>query len=151
MTAEKISKKLVLGKVDYDQPGHKTNVAELEWEWDGTRFSMSGAIWDSRHHDYLAGGQCVDTVAAYFPDNQKVQRMLRIWKDWHLNDLTAGTPEQEAELKKHKFPGYPKSHYEWALEVLTEAGLQPHNGYSYGSQWLTRTVPPEIVAEIESW
>jgi len=52
---------------------------------------------------------------------------------------------------------YPKSHYDAVKEFLTVAGLQPdpnyiHNGkpYSYGSAWLMRELPAEIVAEVEA-
>lgn len=75
----------------------------------------------------------------------KLNEFLRVWRKWHLNDMKAGTPAQTAELEKHKFPGYPKSHYDWALEVLTQAGLQPDNGYSYGSAWLKVEVPNEVL------
>jgi hypothetical protein len=48
-------------------------------------------------------------------------RFLDIWDRWHLNDMKAGTPEQQAELGKHVFPGYPTSHYSWACEILQQA------------------------------
>jgi hypothetical protein len=76
----------------------------------------------------------------------KVAEFLAVWRAWHLNDMKAGTPEQEAELKRHTFPGYPVSHYDWAKETLRAAGLQPHNGYCYGSKWLRVEVPAEVVA-----
>jgi hypothetical protein len=72
------------------------------------------------------------------------------WDRWHLNDMKAGTPAQEAELRKHEFPGYPVSHYDWSREVLTKAGLQPDNGYSYGSKWLREEVPKFVVDFLES-
>lgn len=73
-----------------------------------------------------------------------------VWKRWHLNDMKAGTPAQQAELEKHKFPGYPLSYYTWACEVLEAASLQPDNGYSYGSKWLKEEVPETTIAFLRS-
>lgn len=78
-----------------------------------------------------------------------LKRFLEVWNAWHLNDMQAGTPRQTAEVERRKadFPGYPKSHYEWALEILKEAGLQPDpdTGYSYGSKWLKVEVPEDVL------
>lgn len=83
-------------------------------------------------------------------DKAMLSQFVNVWKCWHLNDMNAGTPEQKAELAKHKFPGYPLSHFEWARGVLTAADLQPHNGYSYGSKWLRQEVPAEVVAFLQA-
>lgn len=79
-----------------------------------------------------------------------LQKFFEVWREWHLNDMQAGTPAQEAELKKHKFPGYPVDHFDWAKETLTKAGLQPDNGYSYGSKWLRIEVPDEVLEFLKS-
>lgn len=147
------------GKVDYNKSGRKNCRAAFTWEFDGERFSMQAEIWNPRGTDIYCGGQCVDTVAAYFPHNKKVQRMLAIWREWHLNDMQAGSPAQRAELKKHDFAASgASSHFLWAQLILHDAGLEPdpgytHNGkpYRYGSAWLTKPIPPEVVAEIEGW
>lgn len=80
----------------------------------------------------------------------KLKQFFEVWKRWHLNDMKAGTPEQEAELKTHTFPDYPVSHYDWASQVLKDAGLNPHNGYMYGSSWLKEEVPAEVIKFLES-
>jgi hypothetical protein len=78
-------------------------------------------------------------------NREKAERFIAIWNEWHLNDMKAGTPAQEAELKNHTWPGYSVSHYNWACKVLSEAGLQPDNGYSYGSAWLKVDVPEDVL------
>ena len=136
--------------------------AEIEWSLENGRFSMSAGIWDRRQRDYVTCGQCVDTVAALFPNDAKAQRMKAIWEEWHLNDMTAGSRAQHAYLKAHpldpKDYNYPKSYYTAAVDALKGAGLHPdesyiHNGkpYAYGTAWLTRELPKEVIAEIESW
>ncbi len=98
-------------------------------------------------------GQIRDFVISTYAegwDKAKAEQFRTIWNQWHLNDMQAGTPAQTTELAKHQFPGYPKSHYEWAKEVLTAAGLQPDNGYSYGSAWLKVDVPEWVLLFLAS-
>lgn len=149
-----------LGKCDADGNGRNVNEAYITWSYDGTTFSMCAEVWQANKRDIIRGGQCVDTVAAFFPHNKKAQRMVEIWKRWHLNDLTAGSPAQEAWLREHRdeFPGYPVSHYTWVAEQLAAAGLNPDPNYlykgqpyKYGHAWLKEELPAEVRAEIESW
>lgn len=152
----------VLGMVDYARSGKANCEAAITWSLKDGRFSMCAEIWNSRKTDILCGGQCVAEVAARFPSDAKAQRMLAIWKEWHLNDMKAGSPAQAAFLKsfperQHYEDGF-GSHFEWALAKLTEAGINPdpgflHNGkpYSYGSAWLKVELPSEVEAEIKSW
>lgn len=87
-----------------------------------------------------------------------LRKFLLAWHDYHLNDMCAGSPAQRAELARHT-PRYtyPKTHCDWALETLTAAGLQPdasylHNGkpYSYGSAWLRREVPKDVLDMLQA-
>lgn len=81
-------------------------------------------------------------------DFERTEHFLALWDRWHLNDLTAGSPAQETWVREHavEFPGYPKSHYEWACEGLAAAGLHPDNGYKYGSARLKEEVPEHVLA-----
>ncbi len=140
-----------VGVCEYEGPGSK-NAAYITWRLEDGRFSMCAHIWDRRKRDHIAGGQCVDAVADLFPGNEKVQRMRAIWERWHLNDMCAGSPAQEEYLRAHPVEyKYPESHYDKACEVLRAVGLHPDNGYLYGSRWLREELPPEVLAEIESW
>lgn len=154
--------RLVLGKVDYNKSGRKNCEAAIAWELKDGRFSMYAEIWNPRKTDCYTCGQCVDTVAAFFPHNKTAQRMLAIWREWHLNDMSAASPAQRAYLDSlgewtQGREGY-DDHYSWERNKLHEAGLSPdpsfmRNGkpYEYGSAWLMRTVPDAILAEIKSW
>lgn len=143
----------VLGKVDYNGTGRKNCEVAMTWSLQAGRFSMCAEIWNPRKTDCYQCGQCIDTVVAYFPDDAKAQRMLAIWREWHLNDMDAGSPAQRAWLKANPTHGY-----EASCVALAGAGLNPdpgyvHNGqpYRYGHAWLKRDLPVEVVAEIESW
>lgn len=103
--------------------------------------------------------QAVNISAAPGWNQAKIQRFLKIWQRWHLNDMRAGSPRQEAYLRerineyiKEKEATY-VSHYDWATRVLNDAGLNPdreYMGYKYGIAWLTEPLPPDVVAWLEA-
>lgn len=88
-------------------------------------------------------------VTAYAPGWSAglVRKFRATWERWHLNDMKAGTPAQDAVLARRKaeYKGYPQSHYDWALQVLAEEGLASDNGYRYGSKWLKEEVPQDVI------
>ena len=42
------------GKIDYNQTGKKINLATVEVNFDGTRFSASGNVWNSKQTDCIS-------------------------------------------------------------------------------------------------
>lgn len=155
-------KRYILGKVDYNRNGRKDCEAAFTYTLESNRFSMCAEIWNPRKTDIYVGGQCCEEVAAYFPNDKQAQRMLEIWRRWHLNDMKAGSPAQMQYLKENPIPpedyAHPASYYTVASLVLERAGLNPdpdylHEGkpYEYGSAWLKEELPPEIVQEIITW
>lgn len=151
---------IALGKIDYNRSGRRNCLATLEINWDGVRFSASANVWNPRQTDIYMGGQCLEEVCALFPNDTRAQAVLVLWRHWHLNDMRAGSPAQEAWLEANPIkPVYPQSYYELACEALAAAGLNPdptylHEGkphaYAYGSAWLKREIPADVVAEIEA-
>ena len=151
-----------LGKIDYNRSDRRNCAVTLEIALEGTsagwRFSACASIWNPRRTDIYAGGQMVEEACAYFPHDKRAQRVLALWRAWHLNDMKAGSPAQEAWLAANPVTAvYPESHYDKASAALAAAGLNPdpdylHNGipYRYGSAWLKRDIPADVVAEIES-
>ncbi|UOF78291.1 restriction alleviation protein lar [Caudoviricetes sp.] len=128
-----------IGKVDGYGNGRKRCLAELEWRLEDGNFAMSGKIWNHVRSDIITGGQCVDTIAKYFPENKKVQQMLAIWERWHLNNMKAGC-EHQRTLGWEK-DGYDKHPCEPC----------PICGYRYGSAWLKEELPADVVNTILSW
>lgn len=163
----------VLGKCDYNNSGRKNCEAAFTWELKSGRFSLCAEIWNPRKTDIYCGGQCIEEVLKYFPHDKHAQAMTRVWRQYHLNDMKAGSPAQEAHLKANAAEwelaqANGVNHYDWALATLEAAGLQPDESflyggiegqehikerkpYSYGSAWLTESIPPAVIAEIESW
>ena len=158
----KETRKIFLGYTDYEFPGKKVNSvwAEITLK-DDKYFSASAHIRDSNRGDYLIGGQCLDTINDNCPDikaNPIWQKIYRLWKLYHLNDMHAGTVEQEEALDKwcalsednsiQSVKGYDK-----ACEYLKSIGLYEveYNGkpYRYGSGWLKRDIPEEDLNQIK--
>jgi hypothetical protein len=78
-------------------------------------------------------------------DAELEAKFIAVWERWHLNDMKAGTPAQEQFLRDTPI-GPCASHYLAALAALTAAGLNPDNGYKYGSAWLREEVPEDVIA-----
>lgn len=123
------------------------------------KLSISGVCWGS------CGQINIGTDASDFEefapqwDKAKVDKFFAVWERWHLNDMRAGSPAQEAFLRENPISfEYPQSHYNCAKMALAEAGLQPDTGhinrdgkpYSYGSSWLYEELPAEIIAWLEA-
>lgn len=93
------------GKVDANHHGRKINevVVEVEYrarENDGKMvFSSSGEVWNSKRTDIIMGGQCLDSLKKYIPNNILLNTIVHLWERNHLNDMHAGTREQEKCLK----------------------------------------------------
>jgi len=102
----------------------------------------SGQNYDEIYNQYIVGNP-------EFPKKAELARIIEIWKEYHLNDLTPGTPKQ-MEALKGKSLGYKE-----AVEYLKTLKLDVDNGYSYGSAWLMTQIPHGIVAELydlmETW
>jgi hypothetical protein len=84
-------------------------------------------------------------------DADKVKYLREVWDEWHLNNLTAGSPAQREWLANNP-AGLPGFDYDARKDALSKAGLEPdasylHNGkpYSYGSAWLKREVPDDVL------
>jgi len=100
-----------LGKVDGYGNGQKSCAVEIEIEVrhvtghphdsvthepleEYDALSISGSVWNHQRTDILSGGQNYEELAALFPFSKRVRRIIEIWREWHLNDLTAGCAHQ---------------------------------------------------------
>lgn len=94
MTATAINKTLLVGKTD------KGGDVEIEVQLEDGRLSIVGNVWLKSRRDIEAGGQLEDGIREYLASQtmpeEKLSRILAIWKRWHLNDLKAGCGHQRA-------------------------------------------------------
>lgn len=136
-------------------------------QFDGERLSITGVEGPRSNGDALGGCGQINmslreedrsewTYNAGW-DAAMMDQLLKVWDRWHLNDTTAGTPEQEAFIRDVQAK-HPEWRYEYtqACDLLSGAGLyvaeHPEQmvwgvgrGYRYGHSWLKETVPSEVI------
>lgn len=141
-------RKFNFGKIDFYGSGRKINLVEVEVELsDKGVFTASGTIWNSKKTDCVCGGQCLDEVAKHVKSD-KFKKIYRLWKQYHLNDMHAGTVRQEEALDAAGLTNY-ANNYRKCCDYLESIGLLVDDGYKFGTGWLKRDIPVEDVAEIE--
>ncbi|MEK6829434.1 MAG: hypothetical protein AABY15_04855 [Nanoarchaeota archaeon] len=111
----------------------------LKEEEKGLVFSMSG--------DYCgSSGQCFDEVK---PANEYQRKLIKLWKKYHLNNLHAGTKNQEEALKG--FEGDYTAYCERLKELnLYEVTLKNGIKYKYGSGWLFNELPSSFENDLKN-
>jgi hypothetical protein len=72
--------------------------ASVEWELKDGNFSASGSI--KYKNGGESGGQNLETLAREYPANEKLLRIVAVWRKWHLNDMNAGFPVQHDEINR---------------------------------------------------
>lgn len=75
---------------------HERGECYITWSIKDGKFSMCAERWLPSKRDIEEGGQCVDRIASYFPNDAKAQRMVAVWNRWHLNDMRAACEHQRA-------------------------------------------------------
>ena len=127
--------------------GNYRNYETLENIKDPLELSICGA--------YRLGGcscQNLKTILGY-ADRVKAEdiklflSVCNIWELYHLNTLQVGTRKQEEEIKR-RFSSYPG--YDEACKYLEDQNLLIDRGYKYGSSWLVKALPVEIVNLIKA-
>jgi hypothetical protein len=166
------SRKISLGKIAYSNPKRKANEVSLSLRLDlhtqkqnrtidleniseYVTLSIVGNIWNTRKTDILSGGQNLEEIAKYFPDNKDIQRIVEIWRMYHLNDMRAGTRKQKNAIDTALRILGEKYTYDKACEILKYqnenykfSNLYNDLGYIYGSSWLVEIIPSEIREEV---
>lgn len=113
-------------------------------------FSASGSILEKDDYIYTitSAGQNIDEIAKMYPNNKEVQTIKRLWKEYHLNDIQAGTTKQTRALKEWR--NRPKGwSYDEDSRYLAKKKLNPSGGYMYGSDWLVKEIPYSTLVEMK--
>jgi hypothetical protein len=74
--------------------------------------------------------------------------ILDLWNAWHLNDLTAGSIKQENCINQYLKENNKQYNYELACLILRSNSLYNDNGYIYGSAWLVKIVPENVIEKL---
>ena len=121
------------------------------------RLSISMGSWEKDHNGRwheATFGQSVSTVREFASREPArlapLLRLCEIWKEWHLNDLQAGTTLQMAAIGAARDGGkiQDSADYDTACLALKECGLYEDRGYEYGSKWLVKRLPRDITREV---
>ena len=131
---------------------------DLEITLENGCLTISGFLY---HSTMRAHGQIQDHIPILQPykfnkgwNLNKLNELIKIWNRWHLNNLRAGSPDQESALRNTQITG---DFYPQAVAYLKTLGLQPdHNylidgkPYSYGSRRLKEEIPEEVIKYLEA-
>lgn len=169
-------KVLTVGKVARQLDNVKSHVprncpvtleVELRQTDKGIEFSMCATFWNHMKTDCFMAGQCCDEVvplvwghgkpADSSPEfKAKVERMVEVWSLYHLNGMKAGTIEQEKALIEWR--GTQALHvvnFESTCNYLKSINLYEvevdGKPYKYGSGWLLRQIPQDVIDEVLAW
>lgn len=152
---------IACGKIDWLDRGKRDHKVKLEIGLDKNGegkwcFSLCGEVIDPKGR-MVACGQCLDEIFV-FKEMDPWRPLHTIWRDWHCNDLTPGSPKQEAAVRKWreqrrrsgKWNG--GCDYDEACKMLEKKGLLvdksfKYHGkpYRYGTAWLTREIPEAVI------
>lgn len=82
-------------------------------------------------------------------DQEIVRKLIDIWGNYHLNDLVPGCKLQEDTLIDFGLK-YDKYTYEKVCNYLNEKDVLYCNGYKYGSSWLYKSIPEDVISFLQS-
>ena len=170
---ETMHRKLKLGKVDYLGNGKKANAVEVDVElrkYEGGNgvpdylvFSACGDIWNHIHTDIYCGGQCLDEIYKFKKANKQFRKVYDWWNEYHLNDMNAGTREQEKAIDEWKARGntydydkvcdYLKFIDMYEVPFYGYASGKKWNGelYKYGHGWVLNMIPEDVLEEMKAF
>lgn len=76
----------------------------------------------------------------------KVAKLHQIWKEYHLNDMQAGSPAQRAWIAQTGIVKYDDILAQMPADILHDA-TELRNGkpYTYGSAWLRMDIPADVL------
>lgn len=95
-------------------------------------------------------GQCLDSLDKYMQDSTLWKIIYRLWKEYHLNNLHAGTQKQEQILKEVFGELLVTMDYKDKCDCLAENGLFEDNGFKYGHGWYYKEIPSDDLAMIKA-
>lgn len=87
----------------------------------------------------------VDTLAEGWTVG-KVAKLHQIWKEYHLNDMQAGSPAQRAWIAQTGIVKYDDILAQMPADILHDA-TELRNGkpYTYGTAWLRMDIPADVL------
>lgn len=99
-------------------------------------------------------GQCKDLIeekVGNFKQSEQIiiRQILNIWNQYHLNDMNAGTKHQTELLSDFKCTSSTK-HYAEVCAFLERKDALYDGTYKYGTGWLYREIPEDVIEFLKS-
>ena len=122
--------------------------------------SITGNLYSHKFKDDVMGGQCLDHFVDWADQLDPINRntfnqLYTWWTTYHLNNMHAGTVEQELALMKKDPTLTYASNYDKAVEYLESIGMYEvplgKKTYKYGSDWLYRPIPDAVLNNMLSF
>lgn len=133
-----------------DRKGSTVEHEEVEGLW---VFAASGVVHSPSRSEFLSGGQNLDHLAdldKWAPgwSRPMTDDLLGWWQLLHLNDMEAGCAHQTVVWEDSTYGRRPALY-----DPKADTGTQPcpKTGYRYGTAWLMRTIPDDVVSEIRDF
>lgn len=158
--------KIDFGKISFSSKRKINRVVvevALKPDHDVNEFTASAMVYNAKGTDIVAGGQCLDEIYEHrneLKNKDLFVKVYKIWKQYHLNCLHAGTPEQELAIDEWEKKGneytytkacnYLKSIglYETNFTGRTQSKVYHNEPYTYGSEWVIKEIPKDVEKEI---
>lgn len=114
----------------HDGPGVSVDHKPLDGYY---RFSAMGSLWlRSNSPDCYSAGWMLEEAWPL----PAARPLVRLWRAWHLNDMQAGCAHQTRPDDMSM------------SDALAKVPPCPVTGYRFGSAWLVRVIPDDVVAEM---
>lgn len=170
---KELSRKIGFGKIDYLDQGRKNCKVEVEITLKPIKnakgivlaageevmeLTIGARVWNHIGSNIYCGGQCLDTIRPYIerdtPYKEEYKEIVRLWENYHLNGMHAGTPAQEKALRDAGLNGF-ASNYDQCCKYLLSIGLYKDtlpdgSTYEFGHGWLTEKIPEEDLVKIQA-
>ena len=116
-------------------------------------FAASGVVIEKGRRNWSRGGQCLDVMTEITAPAEgwtlaEVEELCSIWQKWHLNTMQAACAHMVLPAS---------TSYDDRKDIVCSLGLshgrKDRDGksltYKYGSAWLVRSLPMDVVERIE--
>lgn len=98
---------LNFGKIAYQNPKRRANLAEVTWGWSKLRgnkepyFSVTGSIWNHIETDIVTGGCTVqNTIARFVHGNDTLKKVVAFGEKYHLMNYSAVPKKDRDEINE---------------------------------------------------
>jgi len=111
--------------------------------------SLMGEVIECRYGicRWCCSGQTYEEIRKATGDADGVQRLIKIWERWHLNDMKMGTEKQYRVLEEAGIEG----DFEKRKQYLREHDLINDRGITFGEAWLYAPLPDDVREWLIEW